>query len=155
MNTGFRSPLVVYFFAGVALGIFVGLSISRPWAVLVLRLIAGGIVLTIALFWRRIESYSQKHYLESWSAQRRRGRLSFVISQYVLLRGGLLSVALAGPLFLQLPIRGHDLTAIFAVLVLIAVLMIYLGNESWVQCEREYEVQVLRMAAQHIRTASN
>ncbi len=155
MTTRSRYLPILYILAGIVLGIFVGVSISRSWAILLLRIIAVGLILTIALFWRRIESHAHKRCLDTWSMRRVRGRWSFILIQYLVVRGSLIFAAFAGPMLLQPPMTNQTTTIIPAFSFLLIVAMIYLGNESWKECERDYEIQTLRNLAQQTRTASN
>lgn len=155
MTTPTRSLSVFHFFAGLLVGFLIGASISRQIATISSRIIDGAVILTVAFFWRRIESYTHKQYMETWSVRRPRGKWRFVLTQYVLIRGGLLLIVFAGTMFTQPPITAETLMFIGFLVIAFLALMAYLGHESWNQCEREYQVQLLRGAAERIRTASN
>ncbi|MCL4538486.1 MAG: hypothetical protein M1378_02620 [Bacteroidetes bacterium] len=155
MTAPTKSLSVFHFFTGLLVGFLIGASISREWATIFSRIVGAAVILAVAFFWRRIESYTHKRYVEAWSVRRSRGKWRFVITQYVVIRGGLLFAVFAGPMFTQPPTTGETLAFIVFSLVAFLALMVFLGSESWSQCEREYEVQLLRGAAQRIRTASN
>ncbi len=118
------------------------------------RIVSAAVILIIALFWRRIESYSHKQYLETWSVRISHGKWFFILTQYILLRGGLMFVVLAGPVVSRSAISRGALATILASLVLLISLMTYLGHESWNACKRDHEVRVLREAAERLRAIS-
>lgn len=109
----------------------------------------------MAFFWRRIESYTHKRYMDTWAMRRLRGKSRFIVTHYVLIRGGVLFAAFVGPMFTRPPIMGEMMIFILSSLAACLALMVFLGRQSWTQCEREYEVMILRGAAQRIRTANN
>jgi hypothetical protein len=150
-----KSLSVFYFFAGLVVGLFIGLSINREWATVVTKLIGAGAILVIAFFWRRIESYAHKRYLETWSVRRLRGKWHFILTHYIFIRGALILAAVVGPVFPMLVFTNETLLTICVSLVAFAALMTYLGHESWTECEQDYEVQVLRQAAEQSRIARN
>lgn len=150
-----KSLSVFYFFAGLLVGFFIGVSINREWATVVARLIGAGAIVGIALFWRRIEAYSHKRYLETWAARRLGGKWLFILTQYILIRGSLIFAAFIGPMLSRSVITKQTMMIVFVSLIPFVALMTYLGHESWRECEADYEVQVLRDAAERSRAVSN
>ena len=155
MTTKPKFFYVFYLLAGLLVGIFVGASIGRQWVTVVSRLISSCVILATALFWRRVESYAHKRYLETWSIRRIRGKWAFIVTHYIFLRGGLLFAAFVGPMFLQSPITKETLMIISVSLLVLTGSMVYLGHASWTECERDYEIKMLRGAAERMRTVSN
>ncbi len=150
-----KSLSVSYFFAGLLVGFFIGVSINREWTTFVATLIGGGAILVITFFWRRIESYSHKRYLETWAVRRLQGKWLFILTQYILIRGSLIFAAFIGPMLSRSVITKQTLMIVFIFLIPFVALMTYLGHESWTECEGDYEVQVLRDAAERARAVSN
>ena len=150
-----KSLSVLYFAAGLLIGFFIGVSISREWSIMTTRILSAAAIVFIALFWRRIESFAHKQYMENWEIRRIHGKWIFVLTQYILLRGGLIFAAVVGPAFSRLSMSKETVATILVTLVLLAGIMTYLGYESWMQCERQYEVRVLRDAAERTRANNN
>jgi hypothetical protein len=150
-----KSFSVFYFFSGLLVGLLLGLSISKEWSTVLLRLLASCTIIVVALFWRRIESLAHKRYLETWSVRKTAGRWRFIITQYVLIRGSALTAAVVVPALPTLILTTDTLFVILATLVVLVLLLIYLGYESWTECEEDYRVHLLRQAAEQSRISSN
>jgi hypothetical protein len=150
-----RSFSVFYFFAGLVVGLLVGVSINKESSAIVSRLLVSGIIVVVAIFWRRIESIAHKRYVETWPVQRARGKWHFILTHYVLIRGSALVAAVVVPALPSLILTKETFLIIGGSLAVVALLLMYLGHESWTECEQAYEVQILRQAAEQSRISAN
>ncbi len=155
MTTMSRPLSLLYFFFGLLCGLLVGVSLDKRWSDVVAKIISAGAIILMTFFWRRIESFAHKRYLETWATRRSRGKWFFVLTDYVLIRGTILFVAAAGPMLPTLTFTTYTVSIILASVVVLALLLTYLGHEAWTACEQDYAVQVLRQAAEQSRIESN
>lgn len=155
MTSSSKSLSLLYFFFGLLCGLFIGVLLDKGWSDVVTKCISSGAIIVIALFWHRIESVAHKRYLETWSIRRSRGKWHFILTEYVLIRGSILFVVTAGPLLPMLRFTETTAVILFASIVTLALLLIYLGYEAWTRCDQDYEIQVLRRAAEQLRTERN
>ncbi len=150
-----RSLSAFYFLAGLLVGLLIGLSINRGWSDIATKFISAGLIIVFAFFWRQIESFAHRRYMETWSVRRTLGKWCFITTQYVLLRGTVLLLAVAAPMLPSLIVTTFTLMIILACVITLALLLMYLGHESWTECEQEYAVQLLRQTAEQTRIATN
>lgn len=150
-----RSLSLFYFFAGLLCGLLVGVSIDRKLSGIVAKVVSAGVIILVAFFWRRFESYTHDRYLESWASRRTRGEWFFVITEYVLIRGAVLAVAIAGPILPTIKFTPPAVSILITCVAVMILLLIYFGHESWMSCEKEYLVRALRHAAARSRIESN
>jgi len=155
MATMSKPLSLLYFFSGLLCGVLVGVSLGERWSGVITKVISAGAIIVIALFWQRIESVAHKRYLETWSIRRSRGKWHFILTEYVLIRGTILFVVTAGPMFPILILTKLTASILLASVVVLALLLMYLGYESWTHCEHDYDVQVLRQAAEQSRIERN
>ena len=155
MNPVSRSVSLLYFFSGLLVGLLIGVSLDKEWTSVVSRFISAGAIIIIAFFWQRIESATQKRYLESWPHHRSRGKWRFILTHYVLIRGTILFMLFAGPMLPSIKLMMSTGIIILASAALLALLLMYLGHEAWTKCEQDYEVQMFRQAAEQSRVAAN
>ncbi len=154
--TQMSKPLsLLYFFSGLLCGVLIGASLSEHWSGVVAKFISAGAILVIALFWERMESVVHKRYLETWSIRRSRGKWHFILTEYVVIRGIILLVFAAGPMLPTLIFTKLTVSILLASIVVLALLLIYLGHESWIRCQEDYDVQVMRQAAEQSRIERN
>ena len=150
-----KSVSVFYFFAGILAGLLIGMSINKEWSSVVARFIASSTIILFALFWRRIESLAHGHYMETWSLRRSHGKWRFILTHYVLIRGVILFLTVAGPMLPALAFNNSTFITLFASILVLVLLLAYLGHEAWTECEQDYGVELLRQAAERSRIASN
>ena len=155
MTTMSKPLSLLYFFSGLLCGVLVGASLGERWSGVFTKFISAGAIIVIAFFWHRIESVVHKRYLETWSIRRSRGKWHFILTEYVLIRGIILLVLTAGPMLPTLIITELTASILLATIVVLALLLIYLGYEAWTQCEQDYDIQVLRQAAEQSRIERN
>jgi len=150
-----RSLSFLYFFFGLLCGLLFGVSLDKRWSDVVTKIISAGVITLMAFFWWRIESFAHKRYLETWTTRRSRGKWLFVFTEYVLIRGAVFFVAVAGPMLPTLTLTTYTVSILLGSVAALILLLTYLGHESWTACEQDYAVQVLRQAAEQSRIESN
>lgn len=154
--TGTRGSLsAFYFFAGLLCGVFVGVSIGGEWSAMVAKLVSAGVIILLAFFSRRFEAMAHKHYLENWAVRRTKGKWFFVLTEYALIRGAIVFFAIAGPILPTLRFTSATIGALMSAGAVIVAIYVYLGNEAWKSCEKDYFVRALRHAAARSRIESN
>lgn len=144
----------LYFLFGAVCGFLLGSSLERESSVIVGKIIFATAVLLIAFFWRRVEATAHTRHVEAWHLLRLRGKWYFIITRYLLLRGSVLFVVLIGPMYMTLGLSTFHFDYLALVLMLFAFITLYLGQEEWSNCEREYEILIIRQAAEQERAAS-
>lgn len=150
-----RSLSLFYFIAGLLCGLLIGVLIDRQWSGIVARATSAGVIILLAFFWRRFESYAHKRYLENWAARRKRGEWLFVVTEYVMIRGAILMVAIAGPILPTTKFTSAAIGVLIACAAVVVLLLAYMGHEAWVSCEKDYFVRALRHAAVKSRIGNN
>ena len=81
-----------------------------------------------------LESYNHRRRVENWARIQRHGRLVFVLTRYILLRGGIIAAVLMYALRSRIAsLSIHEI----AVAVLILALGI-VGIQEWTNCEKEF-----------------
>lgn len=155
MTTISKSVSLLYFFSGLLCGLLIGVSLDKEWSNVVTKFISAGTIIVMASFWRRIESFAHKRYLETWDTRRSRGKWHFVLTEYVLIRGAVLLLVIAGPMLPTITLTASTAGIILASIIALALLLMYLGSEAWTACEQDYEIQILRQAAEQSRIESN
>ena len=90
------------------------------------------LIVVPALGW--LESYNHRRRVEKWARIRQRGKLVFVLSRYMLLRGGIIAAVLMYALrgrIVSLSI--HEVTIPFLLFALGIV-----GIQEWANCEKAF-----------------
>jgi hypothetical protein len=150
-----KSLALLYFFSGLLCGLFIGVSLGQAWSDAVGRFLSAGTIIVIAFFWRRIELFAHKRYLENWPLWKSRGKWRFVFTEYVLIRGAVIYLAIAGPMLPAIALTMYTVGILLISVVALAALLAYLGSEAWAECEQNFEIQGLRKAAEQSRIESN
>ena len=86
-----------------------------------------------------------------WKNIRIQGKTRFILYDYVLLRGGIISILFILILSLKVTI---SLLLLCAVLPLCGV-MAFAGNEEWKQCEEQYTISNLKSVADKFKVLRN
>ena len=146
-----KSTTFFYFFFGLLCGFLLGASLDKDASITVGKVLFALVVIVIAVFSRRIESLAHKHHMQKWSALQSRGQFYFILTRYVLLRGSVFVIILVGPLMPALDHSALVLTILALAFVPLAVMLSYVGHEEWLTCEQDYQVMVLRQAAEDAR----
>jgi hypothetical protein len=145
----------LYLLFGIFCGFLLGSSVGQETGVWVRRFLSAGAVIFVALLWRWTESRAHTHHLEQWEELRIRGKWFFIISQYVLVRGIVLLVILAGPAAFELRFSNPIMVVAALSGALLVLMLMYLGHQEWNECEREFAIQSLRKAAEFIASKQN
>ncbi len=146
-----KSAAPFYFLFGLLCGFFLGASLEKEATVTVGKALFTVVVIVIAVFSRRLESIAHKHHMQKWSDLRSRGQFYFILTRYVFLRGFILVIILVGPLLPTLRYSALMLTILLLAFVPLIVMLSYVGHEEWILCEQDYQVMVLKQAAEESR----
>jgi hypothetical protein len=120
-----------------------GLNISN------LRFNIIGFILIALIFYSEIMAHKRR--LSNWEKIRVKGKTRFILYDYVLLRGGIVSVLLILILSIKVTI---GLLIICTVIPLFGVIT-FAGNEEWKKCEEEYTISTLKSLAEKIKVLRN
>jgi hypothetical protein len=146
-----KSTAFSYFLFGLLCGFLLGVSLEKEASSIVGWTMSAGAMLFVAIFSRRLESLSHKRHLENWEIHRRRGQTWFILSRYICVRGLAIIILFVGPF---VPALRYS-TLVASVLLLTAIPLVvtlsYIGHEEWVMCEQDYEVILLKQAAERAR----
>ena len=146
-----KSTSFFYFLFGLPCGFLLGASLEKDASITVGKVLFALVVIVIAVFSRRIESLAHKHHMQKWDALRSRGQFYFILTRYVLLRGSIFVIILVGPLVPALDYTALVLTVLLLAFVPLAVMLAFVGHEEWIMCEQDYQVMLLRQAAEDAR----
>lgn len=97
------------------------------------------------------EIMAHKRRLSNWEKIRIKGKTRFILYDYVLLRGGIVSTLLILILSIKVTI---GLLIICTVIPLFGVIA-FAGNEEWKKCEEQYTISTLKSAAEKIKVLRN
>ena len=97
------------------------------------------------------ENMAHKRRMSNWQKIRSAGKARFILYDYVLIRGGIVSVLLILILSLKVSI---GLLIVCSILPLFGVIA-FAGNEEWKQCEEHYTIATLRAVADKFKVLQN
>jgi hypothetical protein len=97
------------------------------------------------------ERLAHKRRLLDWKNIRIQGKTRFILYDYVLIRGGIISIVFILILSLKVII---SLLLLCTVLPLCGV-MAFAGNEEWKQCEEQYTISTLKSVADKFKVLRN
>ena len=97
------------------------------------------------------EKLAHKRRLLNWDKKRIEGKARFILYDYVLLRGGIVSTLLILVLSIKVPI---DLLIICTIIPLFGAIA-FAGNEEWKKCEELYSISTLKSTAEKIKVMQN
>ncbi|MDD8016930.1 MAG: hypothetical protein PHP42_01020 [Bacteroidota bacterium] len=98
-----------------------------------------------------LEKMEHQRRLLHWDTIRSKGKIRFILYEYVLLRGGIVSLFIILVLSMKVTI---GLLIIYSLLPLFGEL-VFAGNEVWKQCEEHYIISTLKSAAEKIKILNN
>ncbi|HUI65703.1 MAG TPA: hypothetical protein VL126_12755 [Bacteroidota bacterium] len=144
-----------YLLIGLVVGFLLGSCMADGLLSVANKAVTALAIIFLALFGRKMDAFEHLRNLTFWEAIRQHGRLQFIMIRYLILRGGILTTIILLPLLKTFYTwtQSEGWFALIAAIVLMTV--IYLGNEEWKNCEREYETRLLRHAAEDHREASS
>jgi hypothetical protein len=108
-----------------------------------------GFIVIALIFYSEILAHKRR--LLNWEKIRIQGKTRFILFDYVLLRGGIVSILLLLILSIQIKI---GLLIICTVVPLFGVLA-FVGNEEWKKCEELYTISTLKSVADKIKILQN
>jgi hypothetical protein len=110
-----------------------------------------GIIAILLGYVSYAESLAQKRRLLNWEIIRLNGKTRFILLDYVVIRGGSLSILIALIISIKVKITLIIICSILPVLGVIA----YVGNEIWKQCEEHYSSAKLNSIAEKMKLLQN
>lgn len=146
---------VFYYVLGVLCGYLLCLSLEKDLSVVVGKVIFAVAILITVIYWRKLESAAHASHVDSWPSIRKRSKWIFIITRYVLLRGGIFAAVFVGPAW---PTLGQSIGNggyLVMIILLMTFIMIYLGRQEWDYCQRDYEAWSLRQQAEVERDATS
>ena len=97
------------------------------------------------------ENMAHKRRMSNWQKIRSAGKTRFILYDYVIIRGGIVSVLLILILSFKVSI---GLLIVCSILPLFGVIA-FAGNEEWKQCEEQYAISTLRSVADKFKVLQN
>jgi hypothetical protein len=97
------------------------------------------------------EKLAHKRRISNWEKVRILGKARFILFDYVVIRGGIVSILLILILSLKISV---GLMIVCSILPLFVVLA-FAGNEEWKQCEEQYTIETLRSVADKFKVMQN
>jgi hypothetical protein len=146
-----KTYILICIFFGFFCGFLLGESLERGLSITIGRILYAGSILIVGLFWRSIDARSHQRHLEVWLELQKRGKWYFILTRYILLRGGLLLALFGVPLYFNANFTSvvyRTIALIFGVLV---VMMILLGHLEWLYCEQDSNILAFRRAAEEAK----
>jgi hypothetical protein len=138
------------FIAGAVFGFGLCLVMQQSGPVTLLRILPVISLGVVLMFLQWVEERTHGTLLEHWDEIRRKGKWSFIVTRYLLLRGGILLVVFLAPAYPAFDPR----TDLLIVVIVVAVTAL-LGYQEWTNCEHQYRVNTLRKAANILRAIQN
>lgn len=145
----------LYLLFGIYCGFLLGSFIDQDATVWVGRILSTAAILFIASRLKWIEGKSHRRHVEQWEYLRAGGKWHFVIVRYALIREVVILIIFVGPLESTLKLSLTYLSTAVFVGAVLAPVLVYLGHQEWIDCERESEIQTLRNAADFISSKQN
>jgi hypothetical protein len=145
----------LYLLFGLYCGFLLGSSLGVEAGVWFRRAVYSIGILFIGFFWRRIESRAHREHLDQWEELRARGKWFFVISRYVVVRGFVLLVIFGGPAVFEMRFSGTLLAVTAVTGAILVPMFVYLGQQEWHECQREFEIRAIKNAAEYISLKQN
>jgi len=143
-----KVSILLYIFFGFFSGFLLGASLDRELSMMLGRVLYACGILIVGLFWRTIDVRSHHHHLEIWLELRRRGKWYFIVTRYILLRGGLLLALFGAPLFFNVPFAGPIDRMLELMIIVLMVMMLLLGHLEWRFCEQDSTILAFKRAAE-------
>ena len=97
------------------------------------------------------ENMAHKRRMSNWNKIRSSGKTRFILYDYVLIRGGIVSVLIILLLSFKISI---GLLIVCTILPLFGVIA-FTGNEEWKQCEEQYTIATLRSVSDKFKVLQN
>ena len=102
------------------------------------------------VLWRLFEARLHDKHILLWQYIRQGGRITFIATRYILVRGLVLTLVFVVPSYSSL-----DIQAILMFIILSAFVTSMLGNQEWSDCENQYQADLLRDTATSLRAIQN
>lgn len=145
----------LYLLFGIYCGFLLGSFIDGEAAAWVGRILSTAAILFVASRMKWIEAKSHRRHIEQWQDLKAGGKWHFVFVRYVLIREVVILIIFVGPLESTLKLSLTFLGTAAFVGAVLAPVLVYLGHQEWNDCERESEIQTLRIAADFISSKQN
>lgn len=145
----------LYLLFGAWGGFLIGSTIGQEAALIARRMLIAVAILFIAFSWRRIEHRAHLKHLENWDEIKAAGKWKFVLTQYLLFRGGVLFALVVLPALTTLQFHGTVIAIMAVSAVLLAAILLFFGIEEWKECAQEEEILLLRQTGEFIVSQQN
>ena len=145
----------LYLLFGVWCGFLVGSTVGQETALIVRRMLFALAILFIAFSWRWIERRAHQKHLESWEEIKAAGKWKFVLTQYLLFRGGVLFALVVLPALTTLQLHGTIIAIMALSAGLLGAILVFFGLEEWNECKQEEEILLLRQTGEFIVSQQN
>ncbi len=139
---------------GLTAGLLAGSSLGREYSTVIAGIVLVIGVLFLVTFWRTFERGAHLANLESWERHQARGKVYFIVTRYLLLRGGILTVLIIAPGWIISTISFTAFGYLAEVFVLLFLIMSILGHVEWTDCTREYQAGIMRDLGESAREES-
>jgi hypothetical protein len=97
------------------------------------------------------ETLARNRRLNNWGEIRLQGKARFILMDYVVLRGGIISLLILLLLSTKVTIGLIILASVVPLLAAIA----FVANEEWKYCEEQYVISTLKSMAENIKAIQN
>jgi hypothetical protein len=146
-----KSFIIFYLFLGLYCGFLLGASLDKGSSLLIGKILYAAAILLVGLFGRRIDQRSHQHHMEVWHELRRKGKWYFVLTRYVLWRGGILLLLFGAPVSSVMRFEATVVKVLALVAGVLVLMMVFLGHIEWRYCEEDFEILALKRAAEEAR----
>ena len=130
-----------YAFSMIA-GLLIGSRIGPQFTYILARAALFLGIYVVVKFWRPAERASHFRNLQNWDEHQKHGKVYFVLTRYVVLRGSVLFVLLILPSLYIDDLGIWGFLSIALVIGLIIVTTAILGSGEWNDCEREHRTMI-------------
>lgn len=140
----------VFFAVGLIYGFGLGVLLDESNMINLTSIsLMAGLLIFIPALWM-IESRTHHRRLAAWSRIRERGKYFFILTWYVVLRGGIFSA------ILMIALRGSSVSwPVHEIAIpIVCVALFVIGHNEWTDCEHEFRIRSVPHSAQRIEPAA-
>ncbi len=142
---------LIYLIMGFLVGFVVGATQQKAMGFPLERLGYFLIAIIVIILYVWFENTSHDRHISKWESHRRRGKLYFILSHYIVARAIPILLIFNLPLSSLVNLTSESIHVLILTAFIAIVVFILLGYQEWSRCQTEFSVKLLRDAAQHAK----
>jgi hypothetical protein len=137
-----------YVVLGFLYGFTLGVVTERESALTIERIATFLGLFLILSVWQWYENISHRQHMAKWEALEKKGRLYFIILNYLLYRGVVIVILVLTPFISILHLSRYSFMTLLLTIATALVTVLFLGTQEWADCKKEYQIASLRKIAE-------